>query len=66
MSECHAIAIIEERRSWRERLLSWPWRPWVAWKPSGISGPVTWNGEAFVIVSPPAGDSGPTGERRDD
>ena len=21
------------RRSWRERLLSWPWRPWQATKP---------------------------------
>jgi hypothetical protein len=20
------------RRTWKERLLSWPWRPWVTWK----------------------------------
>ena len=23
-----------ERINWRERLLSWPWRPWVSRKPS--------------------------------
>ena len=20
------------KRSWRERLFTWPWRPWVSWK----------------------------------
>jgi hypothetical protein len=23
---------VPERRAWRERLLTWPWRPWHNWK----------------------------------
>lgn len=28
-----------ERRSWRERLLSWPWRPWHATKTVWVQVP---------------------------
>lgn len=24
---------IERARAWRERLWSWPWRPWMRWQP---------------------------------
>ena len=25
-------AFIEVSLTWRERLLSWPWKPWVKWR----------------------------------
>jgi hypothetical protein len=40
--ECPLCTITEQclaRRSWRERLLSWPWRPWVATRMVDIEVP---------------------------
>jgi hypothetical protein len=36
---CTAIEQRQMRRSWRERLLSWPWRPWVATKEISVEVP---------------------------
>jgi hypothetical protein len=49
-------AIVERRRTWRERLFSRPWRPWVAWVTEN-RGPVTFDpsGLSFTVHdSPPA------------
>jgi hypothetical protein len=40
--ECPLCTVTEQRparRSWRERLLSWPWRPWVAAKEISVKVP---------------------------
>jgi hypothetical protein len=40
--ECPLCTVTEQRparRSWRERLLSWPWRPWVAAKEISVEVP---------------------------
>lgn len=40
--ECPLCTVIEQRparRSWCERLLSWPWRPWQATKQISVEVP---------------------------
>jgi hypothetical protein len=40
--ECPVCTVTEQRlarRSWRERLLSWPWRPWQATKHVSVEVP---------------------------
>lgn len=27
------LAMLRVKRSWRDRLFTWPWRPWVAYEP---------------------------------
>lgn len=29
----HAVIFDDRPRTWRERLFSWPWRPWAKWRP---------------------------------
>jgi hypothetical protein len=43
--ECPLCTVTEQRlarRSWRERLLSWPWRPWVATEQVSVEVPDLW------------------------
>jgi hypothetical protein len=38
----YAVFYCETRRTWRERLFSWPWRPWVKYRAPiviDLSGP---------------------------
>lgn len=50
------VATTKVRRTWKERLFSWPWRPWVAYKEVPTSSvyllkgtPTAWGGDALLM-----------------